>query len=152
MSAKKAASSYSVEKRFSDLMEHIENQSVMLKGLVLEMAVEVSLDPSVPMARSSSNPTREELKPQVLVVIDAEAARNGAPSSKRARLRAGDERLKLEDDLNINKARRQALAIDYSSISTSYSSGSSVGPSESGRAETVAKAINLVKKRSSNNS
>jgi len=95
-------------------------------------------------AKKPPNPPRAEIKPQVIAVIDAEAARNSAPPGNRTRLRAGDETVILESDLNINLNRRKALSLDYSAISTAYDGGTPVGPTAAGAATTSKAAIDLV--------
>lgn len=110
---------------------------------------------SPPMAKKSPPPTRAEIKPRVINdALVPEAKRNSASAGKLARLIAGDEDVNLESDLNINETRRMVLSKDYTTISTTTSTGAPnpiglvVGPTSSAAADTVKKAIDLVFKRS----
>jgi len=107
------------------------------------------------MAKKPAPPSRLEVKPRVINdALVPEAKRNSAPAGKIARLIAGDEELSLESDLKINETRRTVLSKDYTTISTTTSTGAPnpiglvVGPSSSAAADTVKKAIDLVFKRS----
>lgn len=95
---------------------------------------------------ANATPTRQTIKTQVVAAIDAEAGRNNAPAGQRTRLQAGDEDVKLENDLRIGESRRMALSLDYSDISTSHG-GLPVGPTSSSKADTLLKAVDLVFKR-----
>lgn len=86
------------------------------------------------------------VKPRVLGPIELEAIRNRAPEGNIAALRAGDESLKLQADLNIDATGRAFLAVDYSAISQSYG-GFTIGPRSARDATDVNKAIELVHKR-----
>lgn len=106
------------------------------------------------MAKKPAPPSRAEIKPRVINnALVPEAKRNSASPGKLARLVAGDEDLSLESDLNINETRRMVLSKDYTTISTTTSTGASnpiglvVGPTSSAAADTVKKAIDLVFKR-----
>jgi hypothetical protein len=107
------------------------------------------------MAKEPKAPSRVQIKPRVINdALVPEANRNSASPGKLARLVAGDEDLVLESDLNINETRRMVLSKDYTTISTTTSTGDPnplglvVGPTSSAAADTVKKAIDLVFKRS----
>jgi hypothetical protein len=113
---------------------------------------QISLNPIHTMAKkaavnANAGPTRPQIKALVIPKIDAEGGRNHAPAGQRARLRAGDEDIKLETDLNIGSTRRAALSIDYTRISRSFPGGLVVGPTSSSNADTLGKAVDLVFKR-----
>ncbi len=106
------------------------------------------------MPKEPAGPPRPEIKPRVITeAILPEALRNGASKGNLTRLRAGDESLDLEADLNIDETRRMVLSKDYTTISTTTSTGRPnplglvVGPTSSAAAGTVKKAVDLVFKR-----
>jgi hypothetical protein len=106
------------------------------------------------MAKKPVPPSRLEIRPRVIThALVPEAKRNSVSAGKLARLVAGDEDLVLSSDLNINETRRMVLSKDYTTISTTTSTGAAnptglvVGPTSSAAADTVKKAIDLVFKR-----
>ena len=144
------------KKRIESLLESLEKQNSESRRLLRELCaissegdindIESNMS-QLALISTSGEIDRDEIKIQVLAAIDAEAARNSASGTNRVLLRAGQETLKLEDDLNINLTRRKALSIDYSNISESYDGGKFAGPNASASATTVKKAINLVLKK-----
>ena len=95
-------------------------------------------------AAAAGNPTREEIKPQVIDAIARQAELNNAPRANLLRLLAGDETLVLETHLNLTAPVRTRLSADYTRISLKYPNGKPVGPAASRNATTVERAINLV--------
>jgi hypothetical protein len=98
-------------------------------------------------AKRPAKPSKPAIKERVIPVIDKEAARNKAPKAKRVALLSGDSAIHLENDLRIGSARREALSIDYTIISTDYQGGISVSTADAEEAKTLGDVVKLVHAR-----
>lgn len=142
----------SKSKKIETMLRSIQEQQLLLDDMIKEVIIlnqedrvrDQDLHRSL---NSSDTVSREEVKLQVIAVIDDEARRNSADPVNRTLLQAGDETLNLASDLNINDTRRRALSVDYTKISKKYPKGKFVSITSAENATTVKKAINAVWKR-----
>jgi hypothetical protein len=88
-------------------------------------------------------PTRDDVKPQVIDILNNVANPNSLPIT--------DEKEDLTTDLDIDDDGKKNLAPSYTRVSKSYG-GLTVSRQDSGTCKTVGNAIDLVYKRSIGNS
>lgn len=90
-------------------------------------------------------PTRDEIKPQVIAVINAVTIPDKPITDQT------DEKLDLSDDLGMTATLKKAMGVPYTKISKKYD-GFGVSMTDAGKCATLGNSIDLVFKRANRQS